>query len=104
MEGSHDVLDNLNAQIAKRASLFSFEVALSTDCIQSQKCQDIGFMEKNTPLSFGGLDSFYVLLYGEWAKFGCLVGYSMYTMYVEVHNHTGDVSLVYGNVHLETTH
>ena len=25
-----------------------------------------------------------VLLYEEWARFGCLVGYSMYTMYVEV--------------------
>ena len=33
-----------------------------------------------------------VLLYEEWASFGCLVGYSMYTMYVEVYWYKGAVS------------
>ena len=36
----------------------------------------------------------YVLLYEEWALFGCLVGCSMYTMYVEVHTHTGDMPVL----------
>ena len=45
-------------------------------------------------VSWLGCGLIYVLLYEEWARFGFLVGYSMYTMYVEVYEHTGAVSVL----------